>query len=227
MAVLKPPGRLAGSFRRAELLRQALTHRSAGSPHNERLEFLGDAALNFLVAEEVFRRFPDAREGELTRLRARLVRAQTLAAVARHLDLGPSLNLGGGALKSGGRYRDSILADALEAVLGALYVDSGLEACRALVLEMYADLLETLTPAQLEKDPKTRLQEWLQARRMPLPRYGVVSVAGDDHEQWFTVSCDAEALGLRSRGEGGSRRAAEQAAAQRLLATLGAPRADG
>jgi ribonuclease-3 len=197
-----------------------LTHRSAGGEHNERLEFLGDAVLGFVVTDELFRRFPKAREGELTRLRARLVRASTLAGLARGLDLGGALRLGGGELKSGGRHRDSILADALEAVVGAVYVDAGVAPARDFVLRLYADLLGEIAPGRVHKDPKTRLQEWLQARGLPLPRYVVLESAGTAHEQWFTVGCDVAALGLSAQGEGGNRRGAEQLAAERLMARL-------
>jgi len=213
--------RLAHRFVNGGLLDRALTHRSAGGAHNERLEFLGDAVLNFLVADVLYRRFPQAREGELTRLRARLVRAPTLAALGRSLNLGADLRLGGGELKSGGRERDSILADALEAVIGAVYLDGGLEPCRQLVHELYRDLLDDLRPETAAKDPKTRLQEWLQARRMPLPVYAVEGVAGEAHEQWFTVACSVTGFDVLARGEGPSRRAAEQAAAEGLLGRLG------
>lgn len=211
---------LGHRFERPELLEQALTHRSAGAEHNERLEFLGDAVLGFIMADELFRRFPKAREGELTRLRARLVRASTLAGLARALDLGMALRLGGGERKSGGRHRDSILADALEAVVGAVYVDAGVACARELVLRLYAPLLDEIAPERIGKDPKTRLQEWLQARGLPLPRYVVLQTTGTAHEQWFTVSCDVAPLGLSAQGEGGSRRGAEQVAAERLMARL-------
>ncbi len=213
--------RLGHRFQRPELLERALTHRSAAGLHNERLEFLGDAVLGFLISDELFRRFGDAREGDLTRLRARLVREATLAGLARDIGLGEELRLGGGELKSGGRDRDSILADALEAVLGAVYLDSGIERCRGLVLDLYADLLAGLDPDQVEKDPKTRLQEWLQGRRLPLPTYTVTVVAGEGRDAGFAVRCEVPTLGLKAAGEGASRRAAEQTAAARLLRQLG------
>ena len=211
---------LAPRFARPELLERALTHRSAGGDHNERLEFLGDAVLGFLVSEELFRRFGDACEGDLTRLRARLVRESTLADLARRGGLGEDLRLGGGELKSGGRNRDSILADALEAVIGAVYLDSGVDGCRELVLGLYADLLAGIEPGHIEKDPKTRLQEWLQGRRLPLPTYAVTRVTGDAHDQVFAVVCEVQELGLFAAGEGASRRGAEQVAAGHLLAQL-------
>lgn len=210
----------APRFARPELLERALTHRSAGGEHNERLEFLGDAVLGFLVSEELFRRFGDACEGDLTRLRARLVRESTLAGLARGGGLGEDLRLGGGELKSGGRNRDSILADALEAVIGALYLDLGVDGCREFVLGLYADLLAGCEPGHIEKDPKTRLQEWLQGRRLPLPTYAVTRVTGDAHDQIFAVVCEVQELGLFAAGEGASRRGAEQVAAEHLLAQL-------
>ena len=220
MSLQRLAARIGYQFQRPELLECAVTHRSAGGLHNERLEFLGDSILNFVVADELFRRFASAREGELTRLRARLVRSATLALLARRLGLGETLRLGGGELKSGGRDRDSILGDALEALIGAVYLDAGIDRCRELVLDLYADLLAELGPGGVAKDPKTRLQEWLQARRLPLPRYDVTSVSGDAHDQRFTVTCEVQALGAVTRGDGASRRAAEQVAAERLLARL-------
>ncbi|MCU0936588.1 MAG: ribonuclease III [Gammaproteobacteria bacterium] len=220
--------RLGHRFLDPELLERALTHRSATGLHNERLEFLGDAVLGFLISDELFRRFGDAREGDLTRLRARLVREATLAQLARGIGLGEELRLGGGELKSGGRDRDSILADALEAVLGAVYLDAGIERCRSLILDLYGDLLSSLDPGQVEKDPKTRLQEWLQGRRLPLPAYAVVVAAGDGREAGFAVTCEVPALGLRASGEGANRRVAEQVAAAALLRQLsGEPAGSG
>ena len=212
--------RIGYSFSEKGLLEAALTHRSAGSLHNERLEFLGDAILNFLIAEELFRRFPSAREGELTRLRASLVKGTTLAQLARDLDLGGALRLGGGELKSGGRQRDSILADAFEAVVGAIYLDGGMEPCRRIIADVYGDLFAAGSAGLAAKDPKTRLQEWLQSRQMALPFYSVTVVEGDAHEQLFTVECRLDELGLKSQGQGGSRRKAEQDAAEKALALL-------
>ncbi len=212
--------RIGYSFSEKGLLEAALTHRSAGSLHNERLEFLGDAILNFLIAEELYRRFPSAREGELTRLRASLVKGTTLAQLARSLDLGGALRLGGGELKSGGRQRDSILADAFEAVVGAIYLDGGMEPCRRIIADVYGDLFADGSVGLAEKDPKTRLQEWLQSRQMALPSYSVTVVEGDAHDQVFTVECRLDEMGLTSQGQGGSRRKAEQDAAEKALARL-------
>ncbi|MGN6112211.1 MAG: ribonuclease III [Luteimonas sp.] len=203
------------------LLRQALTHRSAGSPHNERLEFLGDALLNLIVAEQLYARWPGADEGAMTRARAELVRESTLARIARELGVGERLTLGPGEMKSGGHRRDSILADALEAVIAACHLDAGFDACRALVLSWYAPLLDALPPPnRVGKDPKTRLQEWLQARGWPLPAYALLAERGDEHDRIFEVRCTLAQPSLSAEGEGTSRRAAEQAAAEAILASL-------
>lgn len=209
-------------FSDISLLELALTHRSAAGNNNERLEFLGDAILNFLIAEEVYRRFASATEGEMSRLRASLVRGETLAAMARRLELGEYLRLGAGELKSGGFRRDSILADALEAVFGAVYLDGGFEAARGLIGELFLERVESLSPVKVVKDPKTRLQEYLQARGAALPEYRLVSVGGDAHEQRFVVACRIETQEQDTCGEGSSRRKAEQAAAQNMLDSLGA-----
>lgn len=206
-------------FSQPELLQQALTHRSAGSPHNERFEFLGDALLGMIAAETLVQHWPRADEGLLTRARAELVRESTLAGVARDLDLGPRIVLGPGEMKSGGHRRDSILADALEAVVAAIYLDAGMDACREFVLSWLDPLLQAL-PAKLEKDPKTRLQEWLQGRRLPLPDYELIESSGEEHAQRFRVVCSLSDPALASDGEGGSRRAAEQAAAAEVLRQL-------
>ncbi|HRP86919.1 MAG TPA: ribonuclease III [Gammaproteobacteria bacterium] len=207
-------------FKDEDLLARALTHRSAGGRHNERLEFLGDAALSLVVAEALYQRLPDAPEGHLSRLRASLVRRSSLAEVARGLGFPGRLRLGPGELKSGGFRRDSILADALEAVLGAIYLDGGLDALRTAALHLYGDRLDDLPAHEDLKDPKTLLQERLQARGLPLPTYRLEAVAGEDHRQQFTVSCEIEGLADGASGTGGSRRAAEQAAAARVLAQL-------
>jgi len=195
----------------------ALTHRSASGANNERLEFLGDAVLNLITAQYLIERFPDANEGELSRLRARMVSGECLAQQAAALQLGELLVLGPGELKSGGFRRESILADALEALCGALYLDGGLEAARnGLMPRLESALPRAVQPEEL-KDPKTRLQELLQARGLPLPRYSIESVEGELHAQQFRVTCEVEALMARAGGEGSSRRRAEQAAAARVL----------
>lgn len=212
---------LGHRFADRRLLVTALTHRSAGRPHNERLEFLGDSLLGLIVAEALYHRFADADEGELTRLRASLVNRQALAAVAREHGLGEHIRLGEGELKSGGWRLESILANVLEAVIGAAYLDAGLEAVRALVLRMFDERLRAGLQAGGAKDPKTRLQEYLQARRLPLPSYETVGVEGEAHRQRFIVRCAASGLGVAPvTASGSSRRRAEQAAAERLLAVL-------
>jgi ribonuclease-3 len=207
-------------FRNAALCEAALTHRSAGGGHNERLEFLGDSILNCSVARLLYDAHPEADEGELSRLRASLVSGDTLARIAGELGLGEHLRLGGGELKSGGFRRASILADALEAILGAIYLDSGFEAAAAAVKRMIEPRMADLPAAALLKDPKTRLQELLQGRGLALPVYTLTAVAGDAHEQSFTISCEVPILELAAVGEGASRRRAEQLAAARLLELL-------
>lgn len=215
--------RIGHRFRDPELLQQALRHRSAGVPHNERLEFLGDALVNLVVAEALHARWPKADEGALTRARAALVRESALAALARRLELGPRLQLGPGELKSGGERRDSILADALEAVVGAIHLDAGFDACRAVVLSWFGPLLDELPAGRVDKDPKTRLQEWLQGRQLPRPEYRLVDTRGDDHARVFRVCCETREPALAEEAEAGSLRAAEQAAAERLLSRLERP----
>jgi ribonuclease-3 len=203
-----------------DLLERALTHRSAGRANNERLEFLGDAALGLVMAEALCDRFPDADEGELSRRRAALVNKDNLAAVARELRLGDYLRLGPGELRTGGHARDSILADALEAVIGAVHADLGLDAVRGMLLRIFAASLDRVASREAVKDPKTRLQEWLQARRRPVPEYGLVEVTGAAHDQHFVVFCKLTDVAAEARGEGGSRRRAEQDAAARMLDDL-------
>jgi ribonuclease-3 len=202
------------------LLTQALTHRSAGAPHNERLEFLGDGIVNLLVAEVLYQRWLKADEGALTRARAELVREASLATIARTLALGPRLIMGPGEMKSGGHRRDSILADSLEAVVAAIYLDCGFDGCRAVVLPWFEKALAALPVGKPGKDPKTRLQEWLQGRQRPLPAYELVLESGDDHEKSFRVSCTIGEPPLAADGQGSSRRAAEQAAAAAVLEHL-------
>ena len=211
-------------FRDAALLAQALTHRSAGSPHNERLEFLGDALVNQFVAEALYLHWPKADEGALTRARAELVRESALAGLARELRLGERLVLGPGEMKTGGHRRDSILADALEALVAAIHLDSGFETCRSVVLPWFEPLIAALpSPNKVGKDAKTRLQEWLQARGKGLPVYAVLEEGGEDHARIFRVGCTLAEPALSSEGEGGSRRAAEQAAAGAMLELLDPP----
>lgn len=202
-------------FQRPELLLQALTHRSAASEHNERLEFIGDAVLDCAIALVLFRRFPHLSEGELSRVRASLVNKDTLHRLALKLDVGPHVRLGEGEIRSGGSARASILADALEALFGAVFVDAGFEAAHAAIERVYASELVALDPAAFAKDPKTRLQEWLQARRLPVPEYAIVAVNGEAHLQSFDVVCRIPALGVEAPGSGPNRRAAEQVAATR------------
>ncbi|EWS78194.1 ribonuclease III [Xylella taiwanensis] len=207
-------------FTDPSLFLQALRHCSAGTPHNERLEFLGDSVINFLIAEALFQRWPRADEGALTRARAELVRETSLASIARTIQLGEQLTLGPGELKSGGHRRDSILADAVEAVIAAIYLDAGLETCRTVVLPWFEAALTALPVGKPEKDPKTRLQEWLQARQWSLPVYELTFESGDPHAKHFRVSCTLCELELRTEGEGSSRRLAEQDAAAHAIYQL-------
>lgn len=206
-------------FQQPELLKTALTHRSKGGAHNERLEFLGDAVVNFVIAEILFHQFPKATEGELSRWRATLVNRDTLAELAKEFALGQYLFLGPGELRSGGHERQSILSCAMEAVIGAVYLDGGFEAARAKISEWYRPWLKTLSSAASHKDPKTLLQEYLQSRRMPLPVYTVESIEGEAHQQRFTLSCQVEGM-EKVFGKGTSRRRAEQEAALAMLGVL-------
>jgi len=208
-------------FKDPELLRQALTHRSAGSRNNERLEFLGDAILGFEVAENLYRQHPGATEGELSRARAQLVKRETLAAAARRLDLGNYLVLGAGELRSGGQNRDSILSDAVEAIIAAVYMDSGIEAARRMVRTLLENEISNTRPQAQLKDSKTRLQELLQAKSLALPTYEVISIDGSAHDQSFSVRCRVEDLELEATGTGSSRRKAEQQAAATMLERIG------
>ncbi len=212
--------RLAYRFNDRALLDEAVTHRSVSERNNERLEFLGDSILNFVIADELFHRQPRESEGALSRLRASLVNRETLAAIARQLDLGGHLRLGSGERKSGGRRRDSILSDALEGVLGAVYLDGGFEACRTLIVGLFAERLEHLPDAADLKDPKTRLQEYLQSARLELPSYHVLEVAGKAHDQLFRVECRISGIDHVTVGEAGSRRRAEQRGAEAMLDLL-------
>jgi ribonuclease-3 len=209
---------LGHAFADTPLLEQALTHRSAGPSNNERLEYLGDALLNLFVAELVYERLPRADEGEMTRLRAALVNGASLAGVAREQALGDLLHLGQGELKSGGFRRDSILADALEALVAAIYLDAGWEACRATVRRLFGPRVEAGVPTP--KDAKTRLQEWLQGRNLPLPAYDLVGTSGEEHARQFDVLCRVAEPTVATEGRGSSRRAAEQMAAEAALSRL-------
>ena len=202
------------TFKNAALLTEALTHRSAAAVNNERLEFLGDGILNFIIAARLYQQYPDMQEGDLSRLRASLVNKDSLADIAKILDLGQYIKLGSGELKSGGRRRDSILADAVEAVFGAVYIDSGFDTCRDLILRLYAEKLQNVPDIQTLKDPKTTLQELLQSRHYPLPAYTVLEITGKAHHQMFKVECSIDELGCVTTAQGRSRRKAEQAAAK-------------
>jgi len=212
--------RLGHHFKDRDLLLVALTHRSFAGRNNERLEFLGDAILNFIAGEALFDLFPQAREGQLSRLRARLVKGQTLAVLARGFELGDYLRLGSGELKSGGFRRESILADALEALIGAIYLDAGMDVARERVLAWLDSELQGLTLVDTNKDPKTRLQEWLQARSRALPVYTLAATHGEEHNQQFDIVCNIPSVPQAFAGSGASRRAAEQAAAQHALEFL-------
>lgn len=212
--------RLGYSFNDPAYCELALTHRSCGKNNNERLEFLGDSIVNFVIADDLFQRFPKAREGQLSRLRASMVKGETLAEIARELKLGDYLRLGPGELKSGGFRRDSILADGVEALIGAIYLDSNLEVVRGFILGWFEERLNNLDIDEALKDSKTRLQEYLQSRRFPLPDYELVSVEGEAHAQTFYITCRIQPLDQPTEGVGNSRRQAEQEAAKQALLQL-------
>jgi ribonuclease-3 len=201
-------------FNNHSLLEQALTHRSHGSQNNERLEFLGDGVLNFIIAHQLFQHFPKLSEGDLSRMRAQLVKEPTLCEIAIGLSLGEHLRLGEGELKSGGWRRPSVLADAFEAMVGAAYLDGGFEAAEQVVIRLFTPLLEKLDPKSIGKDPKSMLQEYLQSRKLDLPEYKVLATEGEAHCQTFRVQCHIASLNISTIGEGTSRRAAEQQAAE-------------
>ena len=209
--------RVGYGFSRPELLERALTHRSHGTPHNERLEFLGDSVLNCVIAAELYERFEELPEGDLSRLRARLVRQEALHEMAQALGLGEHLRLGEGELKSGGSTRPSILADAFEALIGAIFLDGDFMSTADAVKRVYRPVLAGLDPLDPGKDPKTLLQELLQARRIALPQYAVLATRGAAHSQNFEVECVIPALSVRTTGSGSNRRAAEQEAALRAF----------
>lgn len=212
--------RFGYTFKNRDNLMRALTHRSAAGKHNERLEFLGDSVLSVIISEALFEKFPNSDEGDLSRMRATLVCGRNLAKLAQQFELGDYLVLGPGELKSGGHRRESILADAVEALLGAMYMESGLDLCRNVVLQWYAKQLAEIKPGISHKDPKTRLQEYLQARQRALPVYDVTATQGQAHNQRFTVSCQVEGLAQPICGTGTSRRKAEQHAASQALEQL-------
>ncbi len=212
--------RLSYQFKDVSLLDRALTHRSVGRENNERFEFLGDSLLNFIIAEALFAKFPNAREGDLSRLRATLVKGETLTSIAREFDLGESLNLGEGELKSGGHRRASILADAVEAIIGAIYLDSDFEQCRSVVVSWFASRLENITLENTDKDPKTRLQEYLQERKKALPVYKVLESRGEAHAQEFVVACKLDYIDTVCTASSSSKRAAEKQAAEKMLQHL-------
>lgn len=214
--------RLGYQFHDISQLEAALTHRSVGPSHNERLEFLGDSIVNFVVADTLYKKYNEAREGKLTRMRASLVRGQSLSQLARRLQLGESIKLGTGEQKSGGRRRESILADTMEAVIGAIYLDGGMSACIACISKWLEAEIAAVNPDQVSKDPKTALQELLQQSKQELPVYRVLEVRGPGHDQTFSVACHICTLNQPTMGEGSSRREAEQNAAELALNQLGA-----
>jgi ribonuclease-3 len=222
--LIKPPEALAKvisvQFTDLNLLRQALTHRSAASGNNERLEFLGDAVLGYVIADQLYARFPAADEGTLSRLRATLVNQTSLASIARELHLGDYLILGSGELKSGGFRRDSILSDALEAIIGAILLDQGIDACRQWIVGQFSDAMGKLSVSDGRKDPKTCLQELMQSRGLELPVYSLMATDGQPHLQHFRVECMTSLLPTPSQGEGTSRKRAEQQAAEAMLRRL-------
>lgn len=206
--------RLSYPFSDGHLLNQALTHRSFSGQNNERLEFLGDGVLNFIIAHQLYLRFPKLDEGDLSRLRAQLVKEATLSEIAQSLNIGDALKMGEGELKSAGWRRPSILADALEAIVGAVYLDGGFEAAEIFVRNLYQEKLNTIDPKIIDKDPKSLLQEFLQGKKIAVPEYAVVQTSGEAHAQVFVVECFIQKLDIRTVGEGTSRRIAEQQAAQ-------------
>jgi ribonuclease-3 len=212
--------KLGHDFSDESLLQTALTHRSYGTPNNERLEFLGDGILDFVIAAALYHRFPSLPEGDLSRLRANLVRQESLHRLALTLGVGKVLRLGEGELRSGGAERPSILADALEALFGAIYLDAGFQAAQSVIEQLYVSQLDELKPGQFQKDAKTRLQEWLQGRKKPLPRYQLLETSGAAHDQRFEVACEIDNPVLRTIGHGASRRIAEQVAAEQTLREL-------
>ena len=213
--------KLGYQFANLDYLKQALTHRSAAAFNNERLEFLGDSILNFAIGKALYEKFPKANEGELSRMRAALVKEQTLAIIARQFELGDYLKLGPGEMKSGGHRRESILSDCVEAIIAAIYLDAEMDKAMGRVYEWYKSLLAEMTPGEAQKDPKTRLQEFLQSRKLPLPEYEVIEIRGEAHNQTFKVSCKVQGVEEPIIGSGTSRRKAEQNAAEQVIQLLG------
>lgn len=211
---------LGHQFADQDLLVLALTHRSHGSSNNERLEFLGDSIVNFLIADALYQQFPNCQEGDLSRMRSQLVKGKTLAELAREFSLGEYLQLGSGEMKSGGHRRESILADTVEALIGAIYFDAGMEYCKGRVLGWYASRLQAISPESNHKDAKTQLQEYLQSRKQPLPAYELLNTSGSEHQQEFEVGCKVALLEKLEIGVGSNRRNAEQAAAAEVLNRL-------
>lgn len=211
--------KLGYQFDDLSLLDLALSHRSVGSANNERLEFLGDSIVNFVIGESLYQRFPKLKEGELSQMRAQLVKGKTLAEIAREFELGSYLRLGQGEMKSGGFRRESILADVVEALIGAIYIDAGMDVCRERILSWYASRLDKISAKKSHKDAKTTLQEWLQGRKKPLPIYRLLNTTGDDHQQHFEIACEIADMPV-IKGEGSNRRSAEQAAAAAALEKL-------
>jgi len=212
--------RLGYKFADKSLLELALTHRSCGVKNNERLEFLGDSILNFIMADALFKKFPEAKEGELSRLRAQLVKGDTLAEVAREFELGEQLNLGEGEMKSGGFRRASILADTVEAIIGAIYTEAGMAVCQQHLLDWYAQRLKNLSLNETQKDSKTLLQEYLQSRRSQIPDYKIIATSGESHEQQFTVECRVKLLAKSTTATASNRKQAEKVAAAEALSLL-------
>ncbi|CAL4321726.1 Ribonuclease 3 [Buchnera aphidicola (Neophyllaphis podocarpi)] len=212
---------LGYDFHHEELLHRALTHRSASNNHNERLEFLGDSILSFVIAAALYHRFPYINEGDMSRMRATLVRGNTLSEIAGEFTLGKYLRLGPGELKSGGYRRESILANAVEALIGGIFLDSNIKKVEKLILKWYESRLNNISPGDKQKDPKTRLQEFLQSKHLPLPSYIIIEICGEAHEQKFTINCEISNFSEDLIGIGSSRRKAEQKAAQNALIKLG------
>ncbi len=209
--------RLGYNFKNPDLLLQALTHRSLGNDNNERLEFLGDSLLGLIITEQLYHLHPDANEGQLTRMRAQLVKGDTLAKIAKKMDLGTYLRLGTSELKSGGWRRNSILANSIEAIIGAIYLDNGIDCCKEFVLGLFNEQLKITSPENHNKDPKTRLQEYLQAHKILLPEYKVVNERGEIHDRTFTIECTIPGTSIKVQADGQSKRKAEQAAAIKAL----------